>query len=345
MTLPGENQSEATLAFSFGGDRRTCALGSSFESTVGDTYRDAPATEMHQLISEVESGCPWMQAVANHFAESNPWLHRIVADPSRDLFFRINPPLKGARVLDIGAGWGQVALPLARSGFVCTVEPTAELMGFIKAASAQEGLADRMWFLQADFLELEFESRFDLVTCIGVLEWVGKFAPDMHPLEAQRRFLAKAREVLAPGGKLVIGIENRIGLKYLMGAPDDHIGHPGIAVLDFELADRKWRSFSGQPLRSATHTRAELDAMLAAAGFGVRRFHGAFPDYKLPKAILPLGHETEAYLAAKPADEHDGVRGLPLTFQDELRSHYRTLAHLGIASDFVPSFFIECLTG
>jgi 2-polyprenyl-3-methyl-5-hydroxy-6-metoxy-1,4-benzoquinol methylase len=291
----------------------------------------------------VRSGQPWREVVASRYEKANPWLHQIVTNPKRDLFFRQHPPKTGARILDIGSGWGQIALPLAReSGAeVVALEPTPERLAFIQAAAQQDGVANRMYFLQADFFEVEFAPRFDLVTSVGVLEWVPKFRTG-DPREVQIEFLRRARNLLAPGGQLVIGIENRLGLKYLLGAPDDHIGPPNIAVYDAALASEKWLKQSGQPLRSFTFTRAELAELLAAAGFRKSKFFAALPDYKLPELILPLDQSVNAHFATgRFIPEHDGCSGQPLAFQAELRSHYRSLAQLGIAENFVPSFFVS----
>lgn len=326
---------EVTLS---GGDFWSPRAGGEKES-----YRDAPASELWSMIAEIESGLPWRDVVSQRFAASSPWLHRIVTDPDRDLFFRQNPPVPGSRVLDIGAGWGQVALPLARSNSVTALEPTAERLAFIRAAARQEKLGDQVTFIQADFLDLEFQTRFDLVCCIGVLEWIPKFYPG-DPLDAQRLFLSRIRSLLSPGGQLVIGIENRLGLKYVMGAPDDHLGIGNIAVFDSQLAAAKWRAYVGQELRSLTFTRAELTDLLTTAGFSDHRFFGAFPDYKVPHLILPAGNEINRYFSnGGYVPEHDGSSGQPLPFQDELRSHYRSLAQLNIAHEFAPSFYVVAM--
>ena len=328
------------LAFTHTGQPHRLPLGRDFAAPAGETYRDTPVATLRELIAQIEAGRPWREAVAARYAQQQSWLYRIITDPNRDLFFRQYPPAVGSRVLDIGAGWGQLALPLARHCQVCALEPTAERLDFIRAAAAQDGVSRALWFVQSDFLHIDFETRFDLVLCIGVLEWVPKFAPDLEPIEAQRRFLRRARAALAPGGRLVIGIENRLGLKYLLGAPDDHIGHAGVSILPYKLADRRWRAISGQPLRALTHTRADLDTLLAETGFGHREFFGAFPDYKLPSAIVPLGQATEAHAASAFIPEHEGVTGAPLPNQAELQGLYQDLAHLGVASAFVPSFMV-----
>jgi 2-polyprenyl-3-methyl-5-hydroxy-6-metoxy-1,4-benzoquinol methylase len=314
--------------------------------STSETYRDAPTNELVEIIKSVRAGLPWRDVVASRYAKSNPWLHQIVTSPKRDLFFRQYAPKPGARILDIGSGWGQIALPIAANikTEVVALEPTHERLAFIQAAAIQEGLADRMYFVQADFLETNFIQHFDLITCIGVLEWVPKFRAG-NPRDVQIEFLRHARTQLAPGGQLVIGIENRLGLKYLLGALDDHIGTANIAVFDAALASEKWLKQSSQELRSFTFTRAELAELLAAAGFSQTNFFVALPDYKLPEKILPLGPETNAHFASSNfIPEHDGCNGEPLPIQAELKSHYRSFAKLGFASDFAPSFFVQAKT-
>ncbi len=327
------------IEFSHVGRRIRLESGGFHAVRVERSYHDAPASELQALTVEVEGGTPWREAVRRRYETANPWLTRIVTDPSRGLFFRQFPPAPGAQVLDIGAGWGQIALPLARACEVTALEPTPERLAFIRAAAAQEAVARKMHFLQADFFEIDFATRFDLVACIGVLEWVPAFRPG-DPQELQLEFLRRIRGVLAPKGKVVIGIENRLGLKYLLGALDDHLGVAGIAVLPASLAAEQWKARSGKELRCFTYTHHELRQMLAAAGLPNVTFFAALPDYKLPEVILPLGNEVDAFFDNGGfCPESEGYSGTPLTFQSELQAHYRSLAPLKAASALVPSFF------
>jgi 2-polyprenyl-3-methyl-5-hydroxy-6-metoxy-1,4-benzoquinol methylase len=309
------------------------------------TYRDTPTEELQAIVKDVENNVPWREVVGRHYAETNPWLHQIVTSPKRDLFFRQYPPVAGAKVIDIGAGWGQTSIPLAQAREVTALEPTAERLAFIRATAGQLKVASRMHFVQADFFDVEFESHFDLACCIGVLEWVPTFR-EGDPRALQIEFLKRIHSLLNPGGQLVLGIENRMGLKYLLGAADDHIGAPGIATFDMNLAARKWRKLSGKDLRSFTHTQSELEELLKAAGFHSTAFYAAVPDYKLPEIITPLGSATEAHFANEPyIPEHHGANGRPLEDeeQEELRSHYLSLARMGVAGIFAPSYFVVAL--
>lgn len=310
------------------------------------SYRDTAAETLRAIIAEIEQGRPWREAVAARYADTQPWLHQVVTSPARPLFFQQHPPPAGSTVLDIGAGWGQIALPLAREhgAQVTALEPTPERLAFIRAAAAQERLTGHMRFIQADFFDLEFDPVFDLVCCIGVLEWVPKFrAGDPH--RAQLEFLRRIRAALRPGGSCCVGIENRLGLKYLLGARDDHLAEPGVAVYDAALAASKWQQRTGGPLRTFTFTSRELAGLLTESGFNRLQFFAALPDYKIPHLILPLGTETNAHFGSNAhIPEHDGIDGSPLPFQAELRSHYHTLAQLQIAHEFAPSFYVVAHT-
>ena len=204
-----------------------------------------------------------------------------------------------------------------------------------------------MAFVAADYFDTAFTTRFAAISAIGVLEWAGAFQNQMDPQERQRAFLRKARTELAAGGALVLGIENRLGLKYLLGCPDDHIGVPHIAWLPAALARRRWQESSGHTLQSFTYSLSELTALLHAAGFGEVEFFGAFPDYKLPSKIISFADNGAALnrwlLNEAPPPEHNGYNGetLGAAQQETLAAAYRSLAADGIAHHFVPSFFVR----
>ncbi|MBI2497479.1 MAG: methyltransferase domain-containing protein [Opitutae bacterium] len=254
-------------------------------------YRDTPAADLLALLAEIEAGRPWREAVHERYATARPWLHRIITDPGRTRFLDVVRPPEGGLALDIGAGWGQTCRPLAAHRPVVALEPVAERLAFIRAAARQDGTGGNLSCLGADYCEVRFETRFSLICAIGVLEWVGAFQDHADPQQRQRDFLHKIRTELAPGGALVLGIENRIGLKYLLGCPDDHIGVPHIACLPAALARRRWRESSGQTLQSFTYSLHELDRMLRDAGFTHVEFFAAYPDYKLPEHIVSLSEE------------------------------------------------------
>lgn len=325
----------------------TLAPGQAFSIPREQGFRDTATADLQSLIAEIDAGRPWREAVQARYGTAKPWLHRIISAPCRTAFFADVLPANPGLTLDIGAGWGQTCRPLAARHPVVALEPVAERLAFIQAAARQDGVAERLACIGADYFDIRFENAFTTICAIGVLEWVGAFQDQTDPQQRQLAFLRKIRSELAPGGCLVLGIENRIGLKYLLGCPDDHLGIPYVASLPAPLARSRWNEKSGHPLQSFTYSQHELEGMLRSAGFNTVEFFAAFPDYKLPQAIVPLGPggiQVNDWLrsAISPPD-HNGFDGsdLPEAMLTGLRTLYRRLAEASAAHPFVPSFFVR----
>lgn len=112
----------------------------------------------------------------------------------RALIYRLAEPRPGECALDVGTGTGHYALELARMGLQVTGLDSSEAMlavarGKSSAVTWQRG--------EADALPFE-DGRFDLVLCVTAWE----FMPQ------RERALAEMYRVVAPGGRLVIGVLN-----------------------------------------------------------------------------------------------------------------------------------------
>ena len=143
----------------------------------------------------------------------------------------------------------------------------------------------------------------------------------------------------------MIGVENRLGLKYLLGTRDDHTGTQGLCTLDFPLADARWRALHKRDLRVVTYSMAEYRQLLGETGFTGIEFYAAYPDYKVPEIILPCSSAEAVrnfFGQGGFVPEHDGWDGAPLqtSTQESLASHYRSFAEMDIAHHLAPSFFI-----
>lgn len=335
------------IAFRCLGEPRSVSPGGWFsaQQSPESVFSDTPSTTLRRLTAAIAGGAPWAEVVACEYAASNPWLHQIVTSPKRDLFFRTQCVLTGQKVLDVGSGWGQQALVLAKTNEVCAVEPNSDRLGFVRAVAQQVGTSSQLYFLNADLLTLELAPEFDAITCIGVLEWAANFNRAKTAPEAQREFLERLYAALKPGGQCIIGIENRLGLKYLLGARDDHTGMRHLSTLHYARANERWQALHHQELRVITHSRAEYQQLLGMAGFSQIRYYAAYPDYKLPEVILPCnepGDVNDYFRRGGFVPEHDGWDGTLLSAPEQaaLASHYSSLAEMGIAHHFAPSFYM-----
>ena len=309
-------------------------------------FRDVPTSDIENIINEIQSGKNWRKTIEEYYSINNNWLFNIISNPKRTKFVKDFIKPIGLNILDIGAGWGQFSIPLAKHNNVCALEPTPERMNFVKAVSNQEKIDDKMYYINDSYLNLKFRTKFDLILSIGVLEWVGTNCKNNSPERTQKEFLSKIKNELSKNGRAVIGIENRIGMKYLLGANDDHIGIPNISTLDSRLAKDRYKQNYKKQLNTFTYTKREYEKMLTESGFKKIKFYASYPDYKIPEKIINIDNvnsikELNEYIKeSKLCEEHDGSNGEILKINKEIESHYKTLADMNIAQYFCPSFYI-----
>ncbi|HVL29108.1 MAG TPA: bifunctional 2-polyprenyl-6-hydroxyphenol methylase/3-demethylubiquinol 3-O-methyltransferase UbiG [Sphingomicrobium sp.] len=150
-------------------------------------------------------------------------------------------PLDGKTALDVGCGAGLLAEPVARlSARVTAIDAAAELIDVARAHAAGQGLAIDYRHAAVE----DIDGRFDLVTCMEVVEHVAD----------PRAFVAALAARLAPGGLLVLSTPNRTAWsKLLMVTIAEGIGQIPKGTHDF----------------AKFITPDEMKAMLAAAGLAV----------------------------------------------------------------------------
>jgi len=307
------------------------------------TYYDARSDQLKSIIRDLKTK-KWTDAVAEAFEKRNPWLCKIVLDTSRSDFVFLLPTKTEDLAVDLGAGWGQVAIPLSRFCDVVAVEGNADKLEIMKAIADQEKRKN-IGFVLGNILDLPFEkSQFDLAILNGVLEWVGSYGGSNDPVELQLDALKKAYDLLVPGGHLYIGIENKYGLKYLLGEIDDHTGLKDFTYLPIEKAKRVYMRETGRDLTVFVHSKDRYESMLRNSGFSSIRFYGAFPDYKFPKVMIDLSSpEAFEYFLEKMdfVDEHKGAEDGSRSFYDgKLRDIYPILLSVGALQHFCPSYAI-----
>jgi glycosyltransferase involved in cell wall biosynthesis/SAM-dependent methyltransferase len=231
---------------------------------------------------------------------------------------------RGARVLDIGAGSGTLSRYLGEIGAdVVALEPTP-----LRARAASLRCADLPNVrVVTGAIDSYRETRpFDLVTCIGVLEYaLGSDA-------SRRAFLEHLRRVVGTDGTLVVAIENQLGLRYLLGYGEDHLDEPWAGI----------EGYGGQH-RVATPGQRTLGRLLAEAGFDAQRWLYPFPDYKLPSTVVsetvyrrPDAEELVDKILRWPSS---GEATQPARLCDDRRAH-RVLLREGLGPAVANSFLV-----
>ena len=195
-------------------------------------YNELELEYLNQIKNIISSGKNWKKVIEEKLKEKNPWLCDIVLNNKRSKFLEFLDIRSQDIILDIGAGWGQFTIPIAKKNKVCAIDSNVNKIEIIKKIAIQERINKNIFFMGCDYLDTTFFTKFNFILCIGVLEWVGVFRKNDDPHDVQMSFLKKIKNNLKKNGKLVIGIENRVGLKYLMGSEDDHTGKKNISYFN-----------------------------------------------------------------------------------------------------------------
>jgi SAM-dependent methyltransferase len=174
-----------------------------------------------------------------------------------------------ASLLEIGAGCGALtALFCDKVKSVTAVELSKRRASIIDARCKS---FDNLEIFAGNLNDINFNRKFDYITLIGVLEYAPSFTSSDNPVED---FLRTIKKLLAPGGTILIAIENQFGLKYFAGAKEDHLGSCFSGIEGYNGINKV-----------KTFGKYELTSMIERAGFKEPYFYYPMPDYKLPKVI------------------------------------------------------------
>ncbi len=290
-------------------------------------YSDGDETEENLLrtLQEADDVSLFSQELRT---ASKDWPTTYHLSPARGNLLRPIARLLRGSVLEIGAGCGAITRFLGENGAnVLALEGSQR-----RAAIAAQRTRDlvNVTVINDKFEEFDTEALFDAVTLIGVLEYAGEFN---RSEDAPLQMLKTARRLLKPGGVLIIAIENQLGLKYLAGAPEDHIGSPFVGVHDL---------YNRPGVR--TYGRLALEQLLKSAGLEDVEFALPFPDYKLPTSvILPAGYDrTNGFeggiLAAQVSSRDLQLSSLNLSFS--LERAWGTVGENSLLPELANSFLV-----
>lgn len=229
-------------------------------------------------------------------------------------------------ILEIGSGCGAITRYLGECGAnVLALEGSPRRAAITRSRTRD---LENVTVLAERFGEFECRHQFDVVTLIGVLEYANLFSVGENSALVM---LEQVRSLLKPEGRLIIAIENQLGLKYFAGAPEDHLGQPMYGI------EGRYRKDQPQ-----TFGRKILKNMLNDAGLASSKFLVPFPDYKLPVSILTEeGINNEGFDAA--AFAWQSVRRdpqLPVYCNFSLEMTWPEIFKNGLALDVANSFLI-----
>jgi 2-polyprenyl-3-methyl-5-hydroxy-6-metoxy-1,4-benzoquinol methylase len=292
-----------------------------------DEYRDGAEERVLEIISTAADRSSTSDELG---AQAHTWPERYHLDPARANVLRPLTWSSNMSILEIGAGCGAITRFLAESGaLVDALEPTPSRARCTRQRT--DGLPDVEVFI-GDTTDVPMTASYDAVVLVGVLEYV---AHGRSQRSEYVDFLRMAAALVRKGGNIVLAIENRLGVKYLCGAPEDHSGRP-------------FDSVEGYPglTPARTFCRREIEALLRDVGMTPTVF-GVFPDYKLSRLVcgdrlLEMRPDLARRIPQFPSPDWQPVA--PPRVADEARV-WANLVESGLGPETANSFLVVAGSG
>lgn len=283
----------------------------------------------------------WKTAVENELRPHHGHLLDMIFATDRADWLALLP-LNAKRFLDVGSGWAQVPWILAGNPQreVTSLEVIPERVAFQNIRKQQDGKSN-ITVLEGDLNTVDLpREHFDVISMIGVLEWLGNKVSEKSPRDIQLEGLTRACASLKTGGTLVIGIENRVGFNNFLGARD-HSGLPFTSLLPRKLAglvvnllSGAYRASSKPPgYRTYTYTARGYSKLMRQAGFSEVEVLVAHPHYAHPRYIISRNNRLIWSMFRSNVHSKTSRQKLYALI-------FLALAKLGLAATLPPHFII-----
>lgn len=143
----------------------------------------------------------WEEYFDEHFLLVEGIKPKEVNERSADFIEEVFKLPKGSLILDLGCGYGRIAIELAKRGYrVVGLDRSPKLLQMAKELAQQEGV--EVEFVKADMREMGYQGEFD-----GVLSWDTSFG--YFSDEENERVLKLIARALKQGGKLLLDLHHR----------------------------------------------------------------------------------------------------------------------------------------
>ena len=204
--------------------------------------------------------------------EHDEWAYLYHLSKERQNIVSWLPIKKSEKVLEVGAGMGAITGELCK--LASSVDSVDLSLKRSKINANRNKEFDNLSIKVGNFTDIEpdLNNDYDWILLIGVFEYAVSYIGGNNPYEDFLKILCKH---IKSDGRIVIAIENRLGLKYFAGCKEDHacVFFDG---LENYTPDSHVRTFS----------KKGLESIFKKVDITDYHFYYPYPDYKLPNAIF-----------------------------------------------------------
>lgn len=257
------------------------------QSFYGSGYSDVADTEIDLL--QTLTRLPDVSVLSEELMlECKDWVSTYHLSYTRANLLRPFRDTLSGTVLELGAGCGAVTRFLGE-----TAKEVVAVEGSLRRCeinAERNRDLNNVSIVASEISEFTTSAKFDSVVAVGVLKYAAMFNDSPEP---HLEFLKNISTLLNPGGVVLLASENKFGLKYLAGAPEDQTGIPMFGV-EGKYNEGGVRTFS----------RFELFSKFVHSGFNSIYFHSPIPDYKTVRAVISDdGLQSEQFLSGELASQ------------------------------------------
>ena len=179
------------------------------------------------------------------------------------------PFREDADLLEVGAGCGALTGLFSRRVRTVTCIELSEKRSMINAERNKD--RNNIEIKIGNFEDIVLDKKYDYITLIGVWEYAGLYVSGDEPYVSM---IKEIKDYLKPDGKIIVAIENKMGMKYFNGAVEDHTAQMYSGINDY-VGEKKVRTFS----------KPEIENILKEAEIDNVVFYYPLVDYKIPDVI------------------------------------------------------------
>lgn len=175
-----------------------------------------------------------------------------------------------------------------------------------------------------DIFSLHEEGVYEYVFLLGAIEFC----------KNPKDLIRVTKKLLTADGKLLLGTDNRLGLRYFCGDKD------AFTERNFDGIENYCRvnNTDYEQLKGRAYSKAEIESILDKAGFESRRFYSVLPNLSMPQLIYAEDYLPEEELEVRYFPSY---RSPNTVFMEEERL-YGTIIQNGLFHTMANSYFIEC---
>ncbi len=156
---------------------------------------------------------------------------------------------------------------------------------------------------------------------------------EIEKLNSPTEILKECKKLLKENGKILLYLNNRLGINYFCGERDPHTNRNFDGIENY----RRAQNFSTGQSISRCYSKAEIVDFLNAAGFINYKFYSVFPNLQMPQLIYEESYNPKEALTGRYFPKYES----PNTIFLEEEFLLKDLIQNGLFHVMANAFFIE----